>query len=111
MRLELAEAVWLDERHELSLRELAELSGLAQPEIEALVECGVIAPVDPGASSRAFSAEWLAVARTASRLRSDFELDLQGLAMALTLLDRVHRLEAELREIRAQLPRGIGPGS
>ena len=105
MRVELTEMFWLDEHHELSLQELAELSGLPEPEIKALVDCGAIAPVDPDAATHRFSAHWIVVARTATRLRNDFELDAQGLAVALTLLDRVHELEARLRDIEAQLPR------
>ena len=107
MPLELAEAVWLDGHHQVSMRELAELSGLPESELELLVNCGVITPIDTNEATRTFSAEWLIVARTATRLRDDFELDAQGLAMALTLLERVHRLEAQLREIRAQLPRRL----
>ena len=105
MRLELTEMTWLDQRHALSLSELAELSGLPMPDLEDLVGCGVIAPVDPGAATPTFSADWVIVARTATRLRRDFELDAHGLSLALTLLDRVHRLEAQLRELEAQLPR------
>jgi chaperone modulatory protein CbpM len=37
-------------------------------------------------------------------LRTDFELDAQGLALALTLLNRIHGLEAQLRDLSAQLP-------
>jgi chaperone modulatory protein CbpM len=105
MRVELTETFWLDEQHELSLQELAELSGLPEAEIRALVDCGAIAPVDPAAATQSFSAHCIVVARTATRLRSDFELDAQGLAVALTLLDRVHELEARLRDLEAQLPR------
>jgi chaperone modulatory protein CbpM len=47
-------------------------------------------------------------ARTAFRLRHDFELDEQGLAVALALLERVRDLEAELDALRAQLPGRIG---
>jgi hypothetical protein len=38
-------------------------------------------------------------------LRNDFEVDTRGLALALTLLERIQSLETELRAIRAQLPR------
>ena len=105
MRVERSEMVWLDERHELSLAELAELSGLPARDLQALVDCGAIAPVDPGATTYAFSAHWVVVARTATRLRNDFELDSQGLAVALTLLERVRELETRLRDLDAQRPR------
>jgi chaperone modulatory protein CbpM len=99
---------WLDERDELSLAELCELSGLAEPELRVLVECGAIAPVDPLAREWSFGADRLVVARSAFRLRRDFELDSQGLALAVSLLERVHELEEELRELRARLPGGMG---
>jgi chaperone modulatory protein CbpM len=109
MRIQLTELLWLEEQRELSLTELAELSGLSEAELHELAEYGAIAPVNPDADAaiQTFSAEAIAAARTASRLRHDFELDTQGLAVALALLDRVHALEAELRDIRAQLPRRI----
>jgi len=109
MRIQLTELLWLEEHRELSLTELAELSGLPEAELHELAETGAIAPVNPDAdaATQTFSAEAIVAARTASRLRNDFELDTQGLAVALALLDRVRALEAELRDIRAQLPRRI----
>ena len=104
MRIELSEVVWLDEQRELTLAELAELSGLSEAELHELEDCGAIAPIDPDAGTQMFSAHYLVLARTACRLRNDFELNTQGLAVALALLDRVRTLETELRELRAQLP-------
>jgi len=106
MRIELTELVWLEEHRELNLAELAELSGLSEAELHQVEDYGAIAPVNPDAepATRTFSADYLVVARAACRLRNDFELDTQGLAVALALLDRVRALEAELRDLRAQLP-------
>jgi chaperone modulatory protein CbpM len=106
MRIELTELVWMDEHRELTLAELAELSGLSEAELHELEDCGAIVPVNPDADAAAqtFSADYLVLARTACRLRNDFELDTQGLAVALALLDRVRSLETELRDLRAQLP-------
>ena len=104
MRIELTELVWLEEQRELTLAELAELSGLSEAELQELEDCGAIAAVDPGAVTRTFGAECIVAARAAFRLRNDFELDAQGLAVALALLDRVRALETELRGLRAQLP-------
>jgi chaperone modulatory protein CbpM len=105
MTTELAEVLLLDRHHALSLPELAELSGLAEAELDELVDYGVIVPLDPGAAHRVFHARCIVAARTACRLRDDFELDSRGLALALTLLERVHDLEAQLTSLRAQLPR------
>ncbi|WP_369125181.1 chaperone modulator CbpM, partial [Cryobacterium sp. RTS3] len=43
-------------------------------------------------------------ARTARRLRDDFELDGHGLAVALNLLRRIRELEAQLTHAQAKLP-------
>jgi chaperone modulatory protein CbpM len=107
MRIELTELVWLDEHCEVTLTELADLSGLSEAELRELADCGAIAPVDPDAATQTFDAGCIVAARAAYRLRNDFELDTQGLAVALALLDRVRGLEAELCEIRARLPRRI----
>lgn len=101
MRVELTEVVRIEEHQELSLSELAELSRLSEGDLRRLQELGVIAPVDPGAAERTFRAECLVVARTACRLQQDFELDVQGVALALALLDRIRVLEAELQQLRA----------
>lgn len=108
MRLEVTEVLWL-EQHELSLAELAELSGLPPALLEDLLDCGVIVPLElQGArAERRFGASALQTARTAGRLRADFELDVQSLVLALGLLERVADLEAQLRELRAQLPQRI----
>ena len=106
MKVELTEVLWLDEQQELSLPELAALSGLSEAELYELMDYGVLVPVEPGAAAPVFHADCIIIARTACRLRSDFELDAPGLALALTLLGRIHDLEAQLRELEAQLPHG-----
>lgn len=97
---------WLHAHYELSLAQLCELSGLSETELRELVECGALAPADPGAREWTFSAARLVVARSASRLRKDFDLDAQGLALAVALLERVRDLEEQLRDLRARIPGG-----
>ena len=97
---------WLHERYELTLAELCELSGLSESELRVLVDFGAIAPMDPDARDWTFSAERLVVARSASRLRRDFDLDAQALAVAVALLERVRDLEQQLRNLRARIPGG-----
>ena len=100
-----AEVLWLDEHREIGLPELIEMSGLREAELLELVQCGAIpAQGQPEAGYR-FSARMITVARTASRLRDDFELDTRGLSVALRLLERVSALEEEIGRLRAQLPR------
>lgn len=111
MNIEITEGLWLDEQHELSLAELAEMSGLTADELHLLVECDALVPVaNPGltmvepVTNARFSAGYLRLTRVASRLRHDFELDENALALTLQLLKRIHELEAELLTLRAQAP-------
>jgi chaperone modulatory protein CbpM len=109
--------LWLDEYYELSTNELAALSGLSAAELQYLIDCDALLPlaavtpaaVEPAAAvdlaHARFSAQGLALARTASRLRNDFDLDLNALALTLRLLSRVDDLERELRHLRAQRSR------
>jgi chaperone modulatory protein CbpM len=102
MRIELTEMVWLEE-HRLSLTELATLSGLTQSELQELLGCGAIVPL-PGGEHR-FGATALQSARTARRLRDDFELDAAALTVVMRLMERVENLERQLREFHVLLPR------
>jgi chaperone modulatory protein CbpM len=105
MKVELTETVWLDERGVVTLVELAECSGLSEPELVELVELGALEPLESGEADLRFGRQCIAAARAASRLRNDFELDTHGIALVLSLLDRVHELESELRRAQARLPR------
>jgi chaperone modulatory protein CbpM len=102
MRIEITEVLRLEEHRELSLAELADLSCLSEAELQELRDNGVIVPVNPAASQQTFAAHCLIAARTAARLREDFELDAQGIALALALLDRIRALEADLRDLKAR---------
>src|SRR5512134_1587957 len=94
------EVLWLDEHRFVSLHELCELSGLRETELLELVHNGAIAASETAGAGYRFSARVITVARTACRLRNDFELDTRGLSVALRLLERVHELEAEVANLR-----------
>jgi chaperone modulatory protein CbpM len=99
------EVLWLDEHREVSLRELLDLSGLHEAELLELVHSGAIPANERPGTGYLFNARVITVARTACRLRNDFELDTRGLSVALRLLERVRSLEEEIGRLRAELPR------
>ena len=105
MPTEHTEAIWLDEHGVVTLIELAECSGFSETELRDLVDLGALSPLEDEAQELRFDARCIVAARTASRLRHDFELDVHGLALALSLLERVQDLEAEVNRLRASLPR------
>ena len=102
MKPEIAEAVDLDESGVLTLAQLVEQSELPEMELRALVDYGALTPIDPQAASWTFTASWVVVARTAGRLRRDFELDAYSLSVVLQYAQRVAALEAELRALHAR---------
>lgn len=97
MNIYVAETIWLNESDACSLEHLAERSGLSQAELLDLVDSGVITPVNADPVHQVFQTQQIVIARTARRLRDDFELDARGLALALNLLHRIHELEAKLK--------------
>jgi chaperone modulatory protein CbpM len=97
-----AEVLWLDEHRVVTFHELVEYSGLRESELLDLVHIGALPSRDSSDGGLAFSARVVTMARTACRLRDDFELDTRGLAVALRLLERVRDLEGEVARLRAQ---------
>jgi len=78
-------------------------TGLSEAELTELVRYGALVPRDLASAPWTFESHWLMVARTASRLRRDFDLDAHGVSVLLAFLERIESLEAELARLRAQL--------
>lgn len=106
MKARLTEVSWLDAHPDVTLAELAELSGLSTAELQVLTEYGVFQPVDAVSGKPSYGAGCVVTARAAFRLRRDLELDTEGLALVLKLLEQMRGLEAELHALKAQLPGG-----
>ncbi len=97
--------VVLGEQPELSLRELADASRLEVGLLRELVETGVLTPVsgDVQPDEWIFPSRSLDLLRSAARLREAFDLNTEGLALALTYRERIRLLERELRRLRCLL--------
>ncbi|WPX33594.1 chaperone modulator CbpM [Actimicrobium sp. CCC2.4] len=102
MKLTIAESVPLDAGHVCTIAHLAEVSGLSREELEELVGIGLIVPADAQTEPLLFQLRTVVTACTARRLRDDFELDHNGVALALTLLQRIEQLQQELTALRAR---------
>ena len=102
-------AAFLTEQVDVALEELVQASGLAVEEIVELVEQGVFVPVSTPTpvtvSAWRFSSSTIALGRRASRLKADLDLNLSGLALALTFVERIEELEEELNRLRCGLLR------
>ena len=104
MRIEITEARWLDAGEQLTLAQLADLSGLPPELLLQLIEFEALPPAGTAAT---FGADCLGLARSACRLQRDFDLDAGALALVMRLLDRIRGLENELRALQARLPQRL----
>ncbi len=101
MKVDILEASWLAEQPEITLEELAEVSGVPEELLSQMVETGALVPVASQAARWTFTLHCVSTVRAAGRLRNDFELDAGGVSLTLRLLERIETLEHELRELRA----------
>ena len=104
MSLQVTHAVWLNDCAVCSIEHLVEVSGLSLEEIEDLVESGLMEPADAAAPARSFHLRHVVTVRQARRLRDDFQLDRNGLALAMTLLRRIDSLELAVLVARSPHP-------
>lgn len=102
MQSETHHTIWLDSSQLVSISDLVDLSGLTEREVHELVEFGALVPLDAEEIPWRFSADCVVTVRKASRLRDDLELDSHAVVLALTLLEQICALEAELVQARAQ---------
>ena len=103
MNVTTAEYVWLNDHALCTAQHLIDVSGLSAAELDELIANDVIVAVDQHAPVKSFPLHHVMTATRARRLRDDFELDLHGVALALTLLQRIETLQAELRAARARI--------
>jgi chaperone modulatory protein CbpM len=107
MNMTISESIWLNDHGVCSAQHLVDVSGLSKEELDELIEMGVIVPMDEHAQPQAFQLRYIVTANAARRLRDDFELDRNGVALALTLMRRINDLQEELSAMRARLNHGI----
>ena len=105
MTVESTQAQWLHEQTEISIEELAELSGMSRELLRELVDIGALMPTNLQSGQWTFAPDCIVSVRTAGRLQSDFDLDTNSVSVALGLIERIRTLEAQLRELQSQFPR------
>lgn len=88
-----------------TLVELCQTVDISQDELVEIVEFGVIVPLQPEQVRWEFDYPALSHLRRARPLRAELDLDWPGIAMALTLLERVGELQKENRRLHRQLAR------
>jgi len=104
MKIDQTELIWLDEHHEVSMDELLALTGLTSEALQHLLEIGALVAnnqneVDMATSELRFSSDSVVSIRTLSRLKADFELEQNSLGLMLVFLERIRKLELQLRGV------------
>ena len=105
MTIEITQAVWIEEHAPLSFDEIVQLSGLPPEVVHGLIDSGAIEAAGGTRSQKRFDARCVTALLAARRLHADFELDSNGVAVAVTLLEKIRELEVQLQRLRTQLPR------
>jgi len=96
MFIDLTEVTWLGDSHLVSYDELCQLSGLTTTDIQQLLESGVLISQDNDANQ--FNNTCIILLRKVSRLKQDFELDINGMCISLALLQKINSLEQQLNQ-------------
>ncbi len=101
MSLEITHAVTLGVAEVCQVEHLMEVSGLSLEDIDDLIENGLIEPCSAPAAPRAFHLVHVVTVQRARRLRDDFQLDRNGMTLAMALVKRIDELEHALAAARA----------
>ena len=96
-------ALFIDRTITLSEGEIVERSGLSAVELRALADAGALTLASGSEGRWSYTVECLGVARTASRLRDELDIDdTHALAVVLRLTQRIAALQEELVQLRAR---------
>ena len=86
-----------------TVTELCQSTGIMQDELVEVVGLEVIVPLEPAATVWVFDADALKCLERARRLQHELDLDWPGVAMTLTLLERIEQLKKENHRLRKLL--------
>lgn len=89
----------------LRVEELRDRSALPDQELLAIIEHGIIEPRDAHAQVWEFEPEMAEVAARAARLHRDLDIDWQGVALALDLLQEIETLKRENQRLKVRMSR------
>ena len=104
MTADTQDVLWLDARATLGLAELAGLCHLTVPELQELLDYGLLTPVGGHPGAPLFSAACVDSLRRAGALRRRFDLDLFVLGLMFSQFEHIGRLEQQLRSLQAHVP-------
>ncbi|SEM88339.1 chaperone modulatory protein CbpM [Pseudomonas sp. ok272] len=93
---------------QLDMAQFCEASQLPDLYVIEIVEHGILEPQGTAPGDWRFNDVELALAKRAAKLRQDLELEWEGVALALDLLEEVQHLRAENQMLKQRLGRLVG---
>ncbi|CAI8734057.1 MULTISPECIES: chaperone modulator CbpM [Pseudomonas] len=90
---------------QLDMAEFCEAADLSDVYVIEIVEHGILEPQGTQPREWRFTDYELTLAKRAAKLRRDLELEWEGVALALDLLEEVQELRSENRMLRQRLAR------
>ena len=98
-----ATIVVTEQRLRLTLGELSQQAGIEAEQILAMVEEGIIEPLQEAQGAWSFSTDSLYRVATVIRLQRDLQVNLAGAALALQLLDELTSLRSRVQTLEQLL--------
>jgi len=90
---------------QLDMAEFCEATELSDVYVIEIVEHGILEPQGAQPKDWVFNDYELTLAKRAAKLRRDLDLEWEGVALALDLLEEVQELRSENRMLRQRLAR------
>ena len=89
----------------LTLTELTQSVRLSPETVITIVDCGIVEPRGDQPQQWLFEPQMVKMIQRACRLQRDLELEWPAVALALDLIEDLHRLREENQRLRRQLAR------
>ncbi|ALE89931.1 MULTISPECIES: chaperone modulator CbpM [Pseudomonas] len=93
---------------QLDMERFCEEAGIPATYVIEIVEHGIIEPQGRTPDVWRFDDYELAIAQRATKLHNDLEMEWEGVALALDLIEEVQQLRAENQRLKQQLGRFVG---
>ena len=90
---------------ELTLKEICEIADVPTEVLITIVEEGIIEPKGASPAEWSFDTYMLSIAKRASRVHRDFEIEWTGIPLYLDMIGQLEKLRTENKSLKQRLNR------